>query len=128
MPQMFIDYSDNIQNLDKKKLMLGLNHALFDTGLVGHEHDIKSRIQEVTDYLIGFGDENGEESKQAFIFVRLQGLSGRTEQQKDLMTESLSQFLQSFQNYSADGLEIQLCVEFAEMPREIYKKVIVKAK
>lgn len=126
MPQIFIDYSDNIQNLDKKKLMLGLNHALFDTGLVGHEHDIKTRIHGVSDYLIGFGDENGEANHQAFIFVRLQGLSGRTDEQKDLMTENLSQFLQSFRNYSADGLEIQLCVEFAEMPREIYKKVLVQ--
>lgn len=126
MPQIFIDYSDNIQNLDKKKLMLGLNHALFDTGLVGHVFDIKSRIKEVSDYLIGFGDENGAENNQAFIFVRLQGLSGRTEEQKNLMTESLSQCLQSFNDYSATGLEIQLCVEFAEMPKEIYKKVLVK--
>lgn len=121
MPQMFVDYSDNIQNLDKKELMLGLNHALFDTGLVGHEFDIKTRIKEVSDYLIGFGDNN-----QAFIFVRLQGLSGRTEEQKNLMTENLSKFLQSFQTYSAKGLEIQLCVEFAEMPRDIYKKVLVQ--
>ncbi|WP_151811286.1 5-carboxymethyl-2-hydroxymuconate Delta-isomerase [Acinetobacter bereziniae] len=121
MPQMFIDYSDNIQNLDQNKLMLGLNHALFDTGLVSDAHDIKSRIQSVSDYLIGFGN-----NQQAFIFVRLQGLSGRSEEQKNLMTENLSQFLQSFQDYSAQGLEIQLCVEFAEMPREIYKKVFVK--
>lgn len=125
MPQMFIDYSDNIQNLDKKGLMLGLNHALFDTGLVTEPHDIKTRIQKVSDYLIGFGEENGHPN-QAFIFVRLQGLSGRTEEQKNLMTESLSQFLQSFQSYTATGLEVQLCVEFAEMPRDIYKKVIVK--
>ena len=121
MPQMFVDYSDNIQNVDKPKLLLGLNKALFDTGLVGHEFDIKSRIHAVSDYLIGFGENN-----QAFIFVRLQGLSGRTEPQKDLMTENLSQFLQSFEDYSAQGLEIQLCVEFAEMPREIYKKVFVQ--
>ena len=126
MPQMFIDYSENIQNLDKKKLMLGLNHALFDTGFVGKANDIKSRIKSVSDYLIGFGDECGEQNNQAFIFVRLQGLSGRTEQQKDVMTENLSRFLQSFQEYSAIGLEIQFCVEFAEMPREIYKKVIVQ--
>ena len=126
MPQMFIDYSDNIQKLDKKKLMLGLNHALFNTGLVGPENDIKTRIKEVSDFLIGFGDENGTENNQAFIFVRLQGLSGRTEEQKNLMTENLSQFLQSFNDYSAIGLEIQLCVEFAEMPKEIYKKVFVK--
>lgn len=121
MPQMFIDYSDNIQDLNKKELMLGLNHALFDTGLVAEPHDIKTRIQEVSDYLIGFGNND-----QAFIFVRLQGLSGRTEEQKNVMTESLSQYLQSFNAYSANGLEVQLCVEFAEMPREIYKKVLIK--
>ncbi len=126
MPQMFIDYSDNIQKLDKKQLMLGLNHALFDTGLVGQAIDIKSRISEVADYLIGFGDENGAVDNQAFIFVRLQGLSGRTDEQKNAMTESLSQFLQTFDAYDATGLEIQLCVEFAEMPKEIYKKVFVQ--
>ena len=126
MPQMFIDYSDNIQKLDKKQLMLGLNHALFDTGLVGQAIDIKSRISEVADYLIGFGDENGAVDNQAFIFVRLQGLSGRTDEQKNAMTESLSQFLQTFDAYDALGLEIQLCVEFAEMPKEIYKKVFVQ--
>ncbi len=126
MPQMFIDYSDNIQKLDKKQLMLGLNHALFDTGLVGQAIDIKSRISEVADYLIGFGDENDAVDNQAFIFVRLQGLSGRTDEQKNAMTESLSQFLQTFDAYDALGLEIQLCVEFAEMPKEIYKKVFVQ--
>ena len=126
MPQMFIDYSDNIQKLNKKQLMLGLNHALFDTGLVGQAIDIKSRISEVADYLIGFGDENDAVDNQAFIFVRLQGLSGRTDEQKNAMTESLSQFLQTFDAYDALGLEIQLCVEFAEMPKEIYKKVFVQ--
>ena len=126
MPQMFIDYSDNIQKLDKKQLMLGLNHALFDTGLVGQAIDIKSRISEVADYLIGFGDENDAVDNQAFIFVRLQGLSGRTDEQKNAMTESLSQFLQTFDAYDTLGLEIQLCVEFAEMPKEIYKKVFVQ--
>lgn len=121
MPQMFVDYSDNIQNLDEQKILLGLNHALFDTGLVGHEFDIKSRIQSVSNYLIGFGENN-----QAFIFVRLQGLSGRTDQQKNLMTDYLSKFLQSFDGYAAQNLEVQLCVEFAEMPKEIYRKIKVQ--
>lgn len=121
MPQMFVDYSDNIQNVDEKALLLGLNHALFDTGLVGHEYDIKSRIKAVSDYLIGFGDNN-----QAFIFVRLQGLSGRTEEQKNKMSDYLSKFLTEFDGYTAQGLEIQFCVEFAEMPKEFYRKVLVQ--
>ena len=123
MPQMFIDYSGNIENLDKKKLLNGLNHALFSTGLVAQSKDIKSRIHAVNDYLIGFADDDVE---QAFIFVRLQGLSGRTEDQKNLMTDKLSEYLQNFTDYSAIGLEVQLCVEFAEMPKEIYRKVLIR--
>ena len=69
--------------------------------------------------MIGFGDENGAVDNQAFIFVRLQGLSGRTDEQKNAMTESLSQFLQTFDAYDALGLEIHLFVEFAEMPKVI---------
>lgn len=121
MPQMFVDYSANIQNLDTKKLLLGLNQALFDTGLVGHEFDIKSRIQAVSNYLIGFGDNN-----QAFIFVRLQGLSGRTDEQKNKMSDALSDYLQSFDAYLAEGLEVQLCVELVEMPKAFYRKVKVQ--
>ncbi|OTG87163.1 5-carboxymethyl-2-hydroxymuconate isomerase [Acinetobacter sp. ANC 4558] len=122
MPQMFVDYSDNIKALDRKALLRGLNHALFDTGLVGHEYDIKSRIKAVEDYLIGLSEDNN----QGFIFVRLQGLSGRTEEQKNLMTSKLFDFLKSFDAYVATGLQIQLCVEFAEMSREVYKKEFVQ--
>lgn len=118
---MFVDYSDNIQDLDKKALMLGLNKALFDTGLVGHDFDIKTRIQAISDFMIGFGENN-----QAFIFVSLQGLSGRTNEQKNMMTDALSNCLQSFDAYSAQGLVLQLCVEFTEMPKEFYRKVKVK--
>lgn len=126
MPQLFIDYSDNIQNLDEKKLMLALNQTLFDTGLFAHQNDIKSRIKMVSDYLIGLGDQTSEASNQAFIFVRLQALSGRTDQQKNLMTDKLSECLQSFNAYTPQGLAIQLCVEFAEMPKEIYRKVTIQ--
>ena len=121
MPQLFIDYSGNIKKLDRKKLMLGVNKALFDTGLVEHEFDIKTRIKKVSNYLVGFGDNN-----QAFIFVRLQALSGRTKAQKNTMTSQIVEYLQSFEDYSAKGLQIQLCVEFTEMPRDIYKKEYIQ--
>ena len=93
--------------------------------MVAESKDIKTRIHAVTDYMVGFGEEN-DDDQQAFIFIRLQGLSGRTETQKNLMTDSLSKYLQSFQDYTAVGLEMQLCVEFAEMPRDIYRKVLIQ--
>lgn len=121
MPQMFVDYSDNIKNLDTKKLLLGLNQALFDTGLVGHEYDIKSRTRVNSDDLIGFGN-----NQQAFIFVQLAALSGRTDEQKNKMSDALSDYLQTFDSYSAEGLELQLCVELVEMPKAFYRKVKVQ--
>ena len=121
MPQIFVDYSANIQDLDTKQLLLGLNQALFDTGLVGHAYDIKSRIRVNSDDLIGFGN-----NQQAFIFVQLAALSGRTDEQKNKMSDALSDYLQSFDAYSADGLEVQLCVELVEMPKAFYRKVKVQ--
>ena len=121
MPQMFVDYSANIQDLDTKQLLLGLNQALFDTGLVGHAYDIKSRTRVNSDDLIGFGD-----NRQAFIFVQLAALSGRTDEQKNKMSDALSDYLQSFEAYSADGLEVQLSVELVEMPKAFYRKVKVQ--
>jgi 5-carboxymethyl-2-hydroxymuconate isomerase len=121
MPQMIIEYSDNIQNLDKEAMLVGLNHALFDTGLVHQPADIKSRIRENSDFLIGFGEE-----PQAYIHVRLAIMSGRSDDQKNIMADRLSGFLQGFEAYEAKGLTVQLCVEIAEMPKEHYRKVKVQ--
>ena len=120
MPQMIVEYSENIQNLDAQKLLLGLNHSLFDTGLVAHPDDIKSRARANTNFLIGFG-----ENPQAYIHVKLAVLTGRTPEQKALMADTLSEFLNTFNDYSASGLEVQLCVELTEMPKEIYRKIKV---
>lgn len=120
MPQMVVEYSDNIQNLDAQKLLNGLNHSLFDTGLVNHPDDIKSRVRANSDFLIGFG-----ENPQAYIHVRLAIMTGRNTEQKNLMADYLSDFLNGFKDYQATGLEVQLCVEIAEMPKEHYRKVKV---
>ena len=117
MPQMIVEYSDNIQNLDAKALLLGLNHALFDTGLVGHPSDIKSRIRANSDFLIGFGEE-----PQAYIHVRLGIMTGRNEEQKNLISDRLNEYLHSFNGYHAQGLMVQLIIELAEMPKEHYRK------
>lgn len=121
MPQMVIEYSDNIQNLDKEAMLLGLNHALFDTGLVNQPADIKSRIRENSDFLIGFGEE-----PQAYIHVRLALMTGRNEDEKNMIADRLSGFLQGFEAYQAQDLSVQLCVEIAEMPKVHYRKVKVQ--
>lgn len=120
MPQMIVEYSDNITELNHQDLMLNLNHALFDTGLIDHPFNIKTRIRANQDFLIGFGD-----NQQAYIHVRLGIMTGRTLEQRQLTSEQLLTCLKNFDKYQASGLEIQLCVEIAEMPKEVYGKVSV---
>lgn len=120
MPQMVVEYSDNIKALNQQDLMLNLNHALFDTGLIDHPFNIKTRIRANQDFLIGFGDNH-----QAYIHVRLGILTGRTLEQRQRMSAQLLTCLKDFDQYQASGLEIQLCVEIAEMPKEVYGKISV---
>ncbi|AWL28890.1 5-carboxymethyl-2-hydroxymuconate Delta-isomerase [Acinetobacter defluvii] len=120
MPQMIVEYSDNIKNLDHQALMLDLNHALFDTGLIDHSFNIKTRIRANQDFLIGFGDNN-----QAYIHVRLAIMTGRTLEQRKLISDQLFRCLKNFEKYQAIGLEVQLCVELAEMLRDVYGKISV---
>ncbi|NHB57302.1 5-carboxymethyl-2-hydroxymuconate Delta-isomerase [Acinetobacter sp. 194] len=117
MPQMIVEYSVNIQNLDRQALMQSLNQALFDTGLIGHPDEIKTRIRANEDFLIGFGDTH-----QAYIHVCLYILTGRTDEQKAKMADDLSKCLNAFKSYDASGLNVQLCVEISEMPRAFYRK------
>ena len=121
MPQMIVEYSDNIQKLDAQTLMSDLNHALFDTGLIGHPDEIKTRTRANADFLIGFGD-----TQQAYIHVCLAILTGRTAEQKAKMADALIAALQAFNAFQAQDLNVQLCVELTEMPREDYRKVAVK--
>lgn len=120
MPQMIVEYSDNIDQLDHQDLMLKLNHTLFDTGLVDHPFNIKTRIRANQDFLIGFGDNN-----QAYIHVRLGMMTGRTLEQRQFISAQLLECLKNFENYQAVHLEVQLCVEIAEMPKEVYGKTSI---
>lgn len=121
MPQMIVEYSNNIQNLDAQRLMMDLNQALFDTSLIGHPDEIKTRTRANADFLIGFG-----ETGQAYIHVCLAILTGRTAEQKTKMADALISALEAFKAYQAKELTVQLCVELSEMPREDYRKVAIK--
>ncbi|NHC03197.1 5-carboxymethyl-2-hydroxymuconate isomerase [Acinetobacter sp. 187] len=121
MPQMIVEYSNNIQNLDAQRLMMDLNQALFETGLIGHPDEIKTRTRINADFLIGFG-----ETGQAYIHVCLAILTGRTAEQKTKMADVLISALEAFKAYEAKDLNVQLCVELTEMPREDYRKVAIK--
>ncbi|ENV32865.1 5-carboxymethyl-2-hydroxymuconate Delta-isomerase [Acinetobacter gerneri] len=121
MPQMIVEYSDNIRNLQKQQLLLDLNQALFATGLVDYPKNIKSRIRENHDFLIGFGED-----AQAYIHVHIYILTGRNAAEKKQIADALSDALTAFKAYQAKDVEIQLCVELTEMPLQDYRKVSIR--
>ncbi|ENW96181.1 5-carboxymethyl-2-hydroxymuconate Delta-isomerase [Acinetobacter sp. NIPH 298] len=117
MPHIIANYSANLTSLDQQKLLKQVNTALSETALFS-ANDIKSRIFKDEVFLIGLG-----ETQEAYIHLKLYLLSGRTEQQKKTLGDSLLAILEQKTYMKAEiGSPIQLCVEVIDMPREHYFK------
>lgn len=82
---------------------------------------IKSRIHKDEVFVIGDNDDS-----QGYIHAQLSVLSGRTEEQKQHLTQILLQALLSFKDYEAYTLSVQVCAEILEMPKNQYAKQIVE--
>lgn len=120
MPQLIVEYSDNIKQLDENKLLLTLNQHLIETGIVTAQ-DLKSRIHADTSFLIGLGDQ-----PQAYIHVHLYILAGRDLAQKKTLGDQAIAALRGFKDFQAHGLELQLSVQMTDMPRDDYRKDVVQ--
>ena len=120
MPHLHIEYSDNIQNLDVKPMLLGIHQALCDEKYITEPNDLKSRAICQQDYVIGL-DLN---TTQAYVHARVSLLSGRSPELKQAISQCVLQVLQ--QHVPAQqGLTVQLCVEIVEMPKDCYSKAII---
>ena len=120
MPQLIIEYSDNIKALDESALLLSLNQRLIQTGLVVGK-DLKSRIHANHRFLIGLGDQ-----QQAYVHAHLYILNGRSLAEKKLLADQVFAALQQFDYGQGLGLDLQLCVELTEMPIDDYRKAVVQ--
>lgn len=121
MPHIHLEYSDNIENLEIKPLLVSLNQTLIQGGYAQAGLDIKSRATCQTDYVIG----NNEE-KQAYIHVKLSLLTGRTVELRQEIAAALLKTLTE-QIPKQIKVTVQFCVEILEMERDIYVKKIVQA-
>lgn len=121
MPHLHVEYSDNLQ-LEVAPVLMALNQALFDTGLVGSAQDIKSRAVRQSDYLIGLSSD----SQQAYVHVKLSILTGRSIEIQQQMSEILLQALQASVTVQA-GMSVQMCVEVLEMQKALYSKTVLLA-
>lgn len=117
MPHLNLEYSDNLRDLNVDVLLLRLNHALVGSGQFAEELDIKSRAQAFGQYRVGTAP-----GERAFAHVCLAILSGRTQQVKQQLSNSLLEVLREA-IAAQPGLDIQLCVEVLDIDREPYAKL-----
>ena len=117
MPQLHLEYSANLRNLETDKALLRLNNALVASGQFSDEVDIKSRAVAFEDFRVGIAPV-----ERAFVHVKLALLSGRSPQIKRQLSASLLEVLKDSVPAQA-GLDLQLCVELLDIDRDSYSKV-----
>lgn len=120
MPHLHIEYSDNIQNLETKPMLLGIHQALCDAKYITEPRDLKSRAICQQNYVIGL-DLN---TNQAYVHAKVSLLSGRSPELKQAISQCVLKVMQQYVQ-PQQGLEIQLCVEIVEMPKSCYSKAVV---
>lgn len=120
MPQILLEYTDNIsERPDFKMLLLSLHFLLQD--LASAElAACKSRVKELTNYCIGDGGE-----QQAFVHLSIGLLAGRSQEVKDQVGNAASQLLQKHFQNSYGNYATQISVQILEMPKELYFKVTI---
>jgi len=110
MPHCIIEHSSTINAGDLLKPVFegALKSALFDK----NGHDIKVRAVPFTHYLTGL-------EKSDFVHVILKILSGRTTQQKLLLSKTIINEIKSL-----NLLNCSITVEVVDIQRETYSKTL----
>lgn len=111
MPHVIIEYSDQLAPQIKNKAILKTVHETMIKSGLFNPGDIKSRIYEVKDFLVG------EKAKElSFIHTRVYLLEGRTLEQRKTLGESI--YNELIKNLDSNHIS----VDVREMDKEIYKK------
>jgi 5-carboxymethyl-2-hydroxymuconate isomerase len=108
MPQITLEYSDNVKVGDLKSALLGL-HQILSKMLPTQVESCKSRIIRHKDYLIGDGDE-----RNAFVHVDIKIMAGRTEDVVNNTGKAAVEYLRD-QFQDSDGLNLQITVEISNL-------------
>ncbi len=119
MPNIHLEYSDNIESLETKPLLLALNQALLDGAYVGSANEVKSRAICQHDYVIGAGD-----ASQAYVHAKVSLLTGRSVELQQEISQLLLTTLEQYLPKQSQ-LSLQICVEILEMQKATYSKKII---
>ena len=120
MPHLHLEYSDNLQHIEIKPLLVASHQALFNAGYVSDPNDLKSRAIMQQDYVIGLNVVRD----QAYVHAKVSLLSGRSVEVRQEISELVLDVMQQYIAAQPD-LKIQLCVEIIEMPKQTYSKAII---
>lgn len=112
MPHLIIEYSANAYSATQGKEITKLAHDIMSASGLFSVADIKTRSYRTEDFLVG---EMGREG--SFVHVTVYLLEGRTDAQKQCLTEALCKGLQ--QHLSKVD---QLSVDIRDMVRDTYRK------
>lgn len=115
MPHLTVEYSANVAGFDPLPALRAMNRALAATGEF-KEIDIKARARRVEDFIVGT-----EEDQRGFIHAKLAILSGRSEDTRKRVSETLLEALQAA-TPRVPGLHLQLCAEIIDIDRASYAK------
>lgn len=119
MPHVIVEYSGNLAPLDELDVLKTINQSLVDTQLF-NALDIKSRISVNHCFLVGLG-----ERAQGYIHIQVRILSGRADEQKQMLSQRVGQAIAALNLQSQQDLPIQLSVELIDMPKAHYYKDVL---
>jgi 5-carboxymethyl-2-hydroxymuconate isomerase len=118
MPQIRIEYSGNIGSSFDARDFARQVHELVAATVDTELGNCKTRLVELSDFLIGDGSDN-----QAMIHVDVRILSGRTQPQKEQLGQAVLAALE--QAIHKSHLWLQLTVEVRELDRDNYHKHLI---
>lgn len=121
MPQLILEYSDNLTQLDAKETLLALNKILVDSSDTIQEGAIKARAYKAEVFSVGTKPDF-----RGFMHLELRMMAGRDTESKKLIAHNLVETLQTMLP-PQNGLEIQFTVDIVDMDPDVYTKVVIKS-
>jgi len=92
MPHLHLEYSDNLQHIEIKPLLVAIHEALFSASYVTDLNDLKSRAIMQQDYMIGLNIV----TDQAYVYAKASLLSGRSVEVRQAIFKLVLDLMQQY--------------------------------
>jgi len=111
MPHMTVEYTENIASeINTNDLLTKMNKSLISHEGLFTPQGIRSRAIQLTDYLVGHGDNNN-----AFVHTTLKIAPGRTEEAKRKVFDDLFATIEEYFNEVSADKQVTISLEFSEL-------------